>query len=107
MFCISVTMNVNQRFFEACSQGNVQTFSNLVSLAGVNINCITNNSTPLTISIRNNHREIFTRLLSHTDIDVNKKTGEGLTGLHVACATDNLAAIEALRQHPLINFNSR
>ena len=100
-------MNINQRFFEACSQGNVQTFSNLVSLSGVNINCVTNNSTPLTISIRNNHREIFTRLLNNSDIDVNKKSGEGLTGLHVACLTDNLAAIEVLRQNPLVNFNSR
>ena len=100
-------MNINQRFFEACSQGNVQTFSNLVCLAGVNINCVTNNSSPLTAAIRNNHREIFTRLLNHNDIDVNKATGEGLTGLHVACQTDNVAAIEALCQHPLVNVNSR
>ena len=100
-------MNVNQRFFEACSQGNVQTFSNLVTLSGVNINAVTNSSTALTIAIRNSHREIFSRLLNCNDIDVNMKTGEGLTGLHVACQTDNVAAIEALCQHPLVNVNSR
>lgn len=103
-------MSLNQRFFDSCSQGNVDQFTSLLSgqgSASVNVNYVHNNSTPLTVSITNNHPDIFTGLLNHHDIEVNKKSPESKTALHVACQNNNIGAIEALCAHPLINVNEK
>ena len=99
-------MSLNQRFFSACETGNVILFNTLLS-QGVNVNYVHNNSTHLGISISNNHTEIFTNLINHHEIDVNKKFGSGWTALHVACDKNITAAISPLCSHPLVNVNER
>jgi len=99
--------SLNQRFFDACSQGNVSLVSSLLSQPGLNINHIHNNATPLSSAIINNHIPIVTCLLNHHDIDINKKFQDGLTSLHVACRDSNIPAIEALCLHPLVNVNEK
>ena len=99
-------MSLNQRLFTACETGNVSLF-NCLLVQGVNINYVHNNYTLLAVSISNNHQEIFTNLINHHEIDVNKKFGSGWTALHVACDKNIPAAIQQLCSHPLVNVNER
>ena len=101
-------ISLNQRFFDACAQGNVSVVTTLLSQTGVNVNHVINNSSPLSIAITNNQQEIVTELLNHHDVDINKKVSDdGQTALHVACDQNNTAAIEAICLHPLVNVNEK
>ena len=99
-------MSVNQRFYNACENNILPVFNNLL-YHGANVNVVCNGYTPLTISICNNHVSIYTELLNHHDIDINKKGIGGCTALHIACGTNNVPAIEAICSDPAVSFNEK
>jgi len=99
-------MSVNQRFYNACENSILPVFNNLL-YHGANVNCVFNGYTPLTISICNNHASIYTELLNHHDIEINKKGIGGCTALHIACGTNNVTAIEAICADPGVSFNEK
>jgi len=99
-------MSLNQRFYDACENNNLIVFNNLL-YHGANVNFVRNGYTPLTISICNNHVNIYTELLNHHDIEINKKGIGGCTALHIACGTNNVQAIEAICADPLVSFNEK
>jgi len=99
-------MSVNQRFYNACENNILPVFNNLL-YHGANVNFVCNGYTPLTISICNNHTSIYTELLNHHDIEINKKGIGGCTALHIACGTNNVQAIEAICADPTVSFNEK
>jgi len=71
------------------------------------VNYVNSNFSLLGISVSNNHEEIFTNLINHHEIDVQKKFSSGWTALHVACDKNITAAIQLLCGHPLVNVNEK
>lgn len=99
-------MSVNQRFYSACENNILPVFNNLL-YHGANVNFVCNGYTPLTISICNNHVTIYTELLNHHDIEINKKGIGGCTALHIACGTNNVQGIEAICADPMVSVNEK
>lgn len=69
--------------------------------AGVNPNCCDKDGiSGLAKAVTNKQDEVVELMLGHPKTDVNLTCGPGLTALHVASVTDNLAAVTRLLQAP-------
>jgi ankyrin repeat protein len=96
-------MSVNGRFVHACSEGDMEVFNSLISLA--DLNSEETGTTPLIAAIIGNHLEIIKRLLNHPGINVNRADKNSWTALHHACFQNRTQVVEVISRARGVNIN--
>ena len=96
-------MGVNGRFVQACSEGDVQVFNNLLPLA--DLNNVETGTTPLIAAVIGNNHEIINRLLNHPGVSVNVSDKDGWTALHHACFQNRAGVVESICTTRGVNIN--
>ena len=83
-------------FLQDCLGGDLAGVNEALVL-GVDVNFSDGKATGLMKAITGGHEAVITTLLAHPDVDINRAIAKsGVTAMHVACAVDNVAAINTL-----------
>ncbi|EQC31905.1 TKL protein kinase [Saprolegnia diclina VS20] len=79
----------------ACERGVAAVVPALLA-RGANVNAHYRGSSPLFLAMIHNHADVVNMLLASPDLDLNERSQDGLTALHVATIGDKLAIAKTL-----------
>ena len=99
---------MEEKLWEACSNGKVEEVQNLLQNSQININWQNQNfnlSTPFHIACSNGWTEIVRLLLNDNRVDINKAASFGWTPFFIACGNRNIEIVKLLLNDKRVDVN--
>jgi len=99
----------DEALWQACSDGDLDKVDELLKDPNVDCNyqCGDKMDSPIMIALRNDHIQVFNRLIQDKRVDyVNVRNILGSTPYAIACARGNLEAVKFFLSQPNIDFNT-